>query len=198
MRIASLLCALFCGACAPDPVLTPAPKPARFEDSPRDVTEYAARPGDFDCILDTPDQPGADPQTAWHHVRNFYLKNMTGRAQEALDVANGLKPGPYPVGTIIQLIYFEAMVKRAGGFSPDSGGWEFFSLDADGQSVVVNARGGTEVVNFAGANCFDCHSKAEPQFDFVCEGGHGCDALGVDADFIHRLQAGDPRCRVSE
>lgn len=187
---------LFLAACGGDVVSnTPVPAPARIEDAPRAVTEYAAKAADFTCILNTAEATGGDPQTSWHHVRNFYLKNTTGRTQEALDVANGLKPGPYPVGTIIQLIYFEAMVKRGGDFSPDSQGWEFFSLDADGDTVVVNARGGKEVVNFAGANCFECHSKARPAFDFVCEQDHGCDPLGVDADFIHRLQAGDPRCR---
>ncbi len=164
--------------------------PTRIEDSPQPVTQYVAKADDFDCMI----EPAEDPQKSWHKVRNFYLKNMTGRTQEALDVANGLQPAPYPVGTIIQLIYFEAMVKRGGEFSEQTSDWEFFAMDVTDGVTWISARGATDVTNFAGGNCFDCHNKAEKKYDLVCETGHGCDPLGVPPAFIEQGQKGDPRC----
>jgi hypothetical protein len=168
----------------------------RFADRPHDVLEYAAAAEDFDCMLAS----AADPQESWHKVRNFYLKNMTGRTQEALDVANGLKPAPYPVGTVIQLIYFEAMVKRASPQSAktvmaDTEGWEFFALDVSAGVTKIESRGGQEVVNFADGNCYACHKDARPEFDLVCESSNGCEPLPISDDLIHSFQKGDPRCK---
>src|ERR671918_719140 len=55
--------------------------------------------------------------------------------------------GPFPVGTIIQLVPQEAMVKRAPGFDPDSNDWEFFALDVSPEGTKIVTRGGAEVVN---------------------------------------------------
>lgn len=199
MRILLFLTVIAFAACAEAPEKPKAVISERFSDSPRAVTEYVAALEDFDCILNTAEDKQLDPQTSWHHVRNFYLKNMIGRTQEALDVANGVKPGPYPMGTVIQLIYFEAMVKRGGDYSPDSKGWEFFSLSEEGGGKFsIAARGATDVTNFAGGNCFDCHSQAAPKWDLVCEDGHGCDPLGEAksiAFFVRKQQEGDPRCK---
>lgn len=168
----------------------------RMVDKPKPGKEYVTKAKDFGCILRTAEK-GYPADSSWHHVRNFYLKNTMGRTQEALDVANGVKPGPYPVGTILQLIYMEAMVKRGGEFSPGSNGWEFFSLGIaeDNKTTVIRKRGSFDVINFAGLNCLECHSKAKPEFDFVCEADHGCDPLPVSHTAISLMQSGDPRCR---
>jgi hypothetical protein len=185
---------LLLAACAPG--IKPNVDVPRMVDKPKPGKEFAAKANDFTCILRTAEK-GNPPDTSWHHVRNFYLKNTMGRTQEALDVANGLKPGPYPVGTMLQLIYMEGMVKRGGDFSPGSNGWEFFSLGIadDNKTTVIRKRGSFDVVNFAGGNCLGCHGKAKPEFDFVCEQEHGCDPLPASHTAISLMQSGDPRCR---
>jgi hypothetical protein len=57
----------------------------------------------------------------------------------------------------------------------------------------VLAGGGAEVINRFGGSCADCHSLAEPQFDFVCEADHGCEPLPIDDAVIESVQAADPR-----
>lgn len=128
-------------------------------------------------------------------VRGFFIDNPLGYLDEALAVANNPEGGDYPVGTIIQLIPQEAMVKRAPGFDPDSNDWEFFELQVDSEGTTINVRGGSEVVNQFGGSCAACHSKAEPQFDFVCEKDHGCDPLPevFNDDVIMAVQQADPR-----
>ena len=105
-----------------------------------------------------------------------------------------MAPAPYPIGTVVQLIYFEAMVKRSVDVFPESDGWEFFSLTVNNGEVSIAERGSTQVENFLGGNCFGCHSKAEAQYDFICETTHGCDPLGASAIEIELLQQIDPRC----
>ena len=46
-------------------------------------------------------------------VRGYFIDNRLGHLDEALAVANDPAGGTYPVGTIIQLVPQEAMVKRA-------------------------------------------------------------------------------------
>lgn len=137
---------------------------------------------DFTCIQD------------WERVRRFRITNLLGHLDEALEVANSSDGGVYPVGTIIQLVPAEAMVKRREGWSPETNDWEFFFLEptADGTHIVT--RGSTDVVNAFGGNCLDCHAKAEPQWDFVCEQDHGCDPIPLGEDLINTLQDSDPRC----
>src|SRR5918996_903522 len=62
-------------------------------------------------------------------VRGFFVDNVAGDLDATLAVANDPAGGAYPVGTVIQLIPQEAMVKRAPGFDPDSNEWEFFTLE---------------------------------------------------------------------
>jgi hypothetical protein len=67
------------------------------------------------------------------------------------------------VGTLIQLIPQEAMVKRAPGFDPGSNDCEFFTLDVTAAGTTIVTRGGSEVINrFSGSSCAGCHSAAEP------------------------------------
>ncbi|HSN98673.1 MAG TPA: hypothetical protein VLS89_10330 [Candidatus Nanopelagicales bacterium] len=137
--------------------------------------------GDFDCILE------------WDQVRLFRITNKLGNLAGSLAVANEPGSGDYPVGTVIQLVPNEAMVKRRAGFSPETSDWEFFLLDAQATGTTIVQRGTTEVTNMFG-NCFDCHNLAQPQFDLICEKDHGCDPLPVGDDVLLGVQNGDPRC----
>ncbi len=139
-------------------------------------------PSDFACILDGT------------KVRSFYLTNRFGNIGASEAVANDPNGGRYPVGTIIQLIPGEAMVKRHAGYSDATNDWEFFSLAVSASGVTINTKGTTDVLNAFGLNCLDCHKKAEPQFDFVCETTHGCDPLPFTDAQIQELQKLDPRC----
>jgi hypothetical protein len=130
-------------------------------------------------------------------VRNLFIDNPLGHLDEAVAVAESPDGGQYPVGTIIQLIPQEAMVKRAPGFSPDFGDWEFFELDVSAEGTAIVNRGGREVVNrFGGFSCANCHAKADPQWDFVCEDDHGCDPLPIQDEVFIALQDADPRPRL--
>ncbi len=136
------------------------------------------------------------PLAEMTRVRGFFVDNVAGELDGTLAVANDPEGGTYPVGTVIQLIPQEAMVKRAPGFDPDSNDWEFFTLDVTATGTTVVSRGGSEVVNrFNGTSCAGCHSAAEPQFDFVCEHDHGCAPLPVGDDVITAIQNADPRPR---
>jgi hypothetical protein len=129
-------------------------------------------------------------------VRGFFVNNLLGHLDEAVAVAEDPDGGVYPVGTVIQLIPQEAMVKRAEGFSPETNDWEFFTLDATAAGTTIVTRGGAEVLNrFSGTSCAGCHSAAEPQFDMVCENTHGCAPLGVPDEVITTIQQSDPRPR---
>jgi len=140
------------------------------------------QPEDFVCILD------------WQKVRRFRITNLLGHMDDALAVADSPTGGVYPVGTVIQLVPTEAMVKRAPGFAPDNADWEFFSLEVSAQGTSIMARGAEDVVNAFGGNCFGCHAKAAPQWDRICETDHGCDPLPFTAEQIEMVQMSDPRC----
>jgi hypothetical protein len=134
------------------------------------------------------------PLAEMTRVRGFFVDNVAGDLEGTLAVANDPEGGSYPVGTVIQLIPQEAMVKRAPGFDPGSNDWEFFTLDVTAAGTTIVTRGGSEVVNrFSGTSCAGCHSAAEPQFDFVCEDDHGCAPLPVGDDVITAIQNADPR-----
>jgi hypothetical protein len=128
-------------------------------------------------------------------VRSFFIDNPLGFLDDALEVANNPNGGVYPVGTVIQLVPQEAMVKRAPGFDAATNDWEFFELEVDAEGTSIRVRGGSEVVNQFGGSCAGCHSKAEPQFDFVCEKDNGCDPLpeAFNDDVIRSVQEADPR-----
>ncbi len=93
-------------------------------------------------------------------VGDHFVANVRGHLAQALAVARSAKGGVYPVGTIIQLIPQEAMVKRAKGFSPATKDWEFFSLDVSATGTKILSRGGAKVVNRFGGSCASCHSAA--------------------------------------
>jgi hypothetical protein len=126
-------------------------------------------------------------------VRGFFVDNRLGHLTEALRVANSPGGGTYPVGTILQLVPQEAMVKRRTGFSPATHDWEFFSLQTTAAGTAILTRGGAEVVNRFGGSCAGCHGAAKPQFDMVCEHTHGCAPLPIGDDVIAVVQRADPR-----
>jgi hypothetical protein len=99
------------------------------------------------------------------------------------------------VGTILQLVPQEAMVKRATGFSPSTNDWEFFSLDVSSTGTKILSRGGAQVVNRFGGSCASCHSAAQSKFDFVCGHDHGCAPLPIGPAVFAALQKADPRPR---
>ena len=75
----------------------------------------------------------------------------------------------------MQLMPNEVMIKQQQGFSPATRDWEFFWIDVDKNGSKIYTRGFAEVNNRFGLNCFTCHVKAQPEYDFICETEHGCD-----------------------
>jgi hypothetical protein len=126
-------------------------------------------------------------------VGDHFVTNVRGHSAEALAVARSVRGGRYPVGTILQLVPQEAMVKRAPGYSPSTNDWEFFSLDVSAKGTRILSRGGVKVLNRFGGSCASCHRAAEPHFDFVCGTTHGCAPLPVGPAVITSLQKSDPR-----
>jgi hypothetical protein len=72
----------------------------------------------FGCILD------------WPKVRNTRFKHSDPeKLKEAMRIFRDSVPDrEYPVGTILQLVPFEAMVKHPREKFPKTNGWEFFAL----------------------------------------------------------------------
>ena len=141
------------------------------------------QPAYFGCILD------------WPKVRNTRMKNSDPeKLKEAMRIFRDNVPDKeYPVGTILQLVPFEAMVKHPRQDFPKTNGWEFFFLDVSKEGTKIKDRG-ENVVNLSqGITCLSCH-KAAARFDFVCEKRHGCAPIPFDDQKITELQNADPRC----
>jgi hypothetical protein len=131
-------------------------------------------------------------------VRGFFVGNLKGNLAEALKVARSANGGVYPPGSVVQLVPTEVMVKQPKGFNDLTHDWEFFELTVSKDSTAINKRGFAEAVNRFGGNCFGCHVKAEPKWDFICETGHGCDPIALTTPMVKALQHADPRCPESE
>src|SRR3989441_12533982 len=137
----------------------------------------------FGCILD------------WPQVRNTRIKHADPQQlAEAMRIFRDSVPNvEYPVGTILQLVPFEAMVKHPREKFPKTNGWEFFALDLSEAGTKIRDRG-DKVVNLSlGLPCLSCHQPAA-KFDFVCEKKHGCVPLPFDDKKFAEIQASDPRC----
>jgi hypothetical protein len=128
------------------------------------------------------------------HVRHFYVDNLNGNLKETVRVASSDKGEPYPAGSVLQLVPTEVMVKREKGFNPTTKDWEFFELDVSKTGSTIRTRGFVEVSNRFGGNCFNCHVKARPEFDLVCDVTHGCDPIPITRAMSGALQRTDPRC----
>ncbi len=127
-------------------------------------------------------------------VRHFYIDNLLGNTPGTLAAANAPNGAVYPPGSVVQLVPTEAMVKREPGFSPATGDWEFFELEVGESGSKIRTRGLADVNNRFGKNCFACHVPARQPWDFICESGHGCEAIPIDHSMTGALQRSDPRC----
>ncbi len=127
-------------------------------------------------------------------VRGFFVDNLLGDLEATLAVANSEAGGVYPPGSVVQLVPSEVMVKRGAGWSPATNDWEFFELDVSAEGSSFRGRGTTDVINRFGGNCLDCHILAEPQWDMICETGHGCAPIPITREQIMAIQNADPRC----
>jgi hypothetical protein len=124
-------------------------------------------------------------------VGDHFLNSLNGHLDAVLAVAHSKNGGVYPVGSVIQLFPFEAMVKRHAGYNPSTGDWEFFRLNVSPQGTRIVSSGAV-VKNFLGADCASCHDAAA-KFDFVCGTNHGCAPLGISEAQIAGIQRSDPR-----
>lgn len=150
------------------------------------LTKVEVSEASFSCIRDmTP-------------VRGFYVGNLLGHTEATLKVANSTTGGVYPVGSVVQLVPTEAMVKREPGYNPATKDWEFFELDVSAAGTKIKVRGAGEVVNRFGGNCLSCHAAAKPEFDLVCEQTHGCAPIPITPVMAKAIQNTDPRCASME
>jgi hypothetical protein len=145
------------------------------------------QPDDFSCIGD------------WDKVLGFRINNLLGHLDEAIAVAESATGGVYPVGTIIQHLPTEAMVKRRPGFSAATKDWEFFllQLSPTGETTILE-RGTTDIQTSMGQTCVSCHTKAAAEFDFICntwaeQASMDCGFDFTDS-FLDMQLAGDTRC----
>jgi len=178
-------CALYvaCGRSDASPAAPPttAPPSGATAPSTRPSEDFVARATDFRTL---------DSMT---RVRGFFVDNRLGHLAQAVRIARANRGGVYPVGTIIQLVPQEAMVKRRSGWDASTHDWEFFFLDVSKTGTKILTRGSDQVVNRFGGNCASCHAAAEPRFDEVCEHDHGCEPLPIGDDVIASIQRADPR-----
>lgn len=145
--------------------------------------EIAVSEKDFGCLLGLP------------KVRNTFIQHSDPeKLKEAIRILRDRVPDvEYPVGTTLQLVPAEAMVKHSREKFPDTNGWEFFALDISDQGTKIRDRG-DKVKNLSvGLPCLTCHQPAK-KFDFVCEKGHGCAPIPFDDQKIAEIQNADPRC----
>jgi hypothetical protein len=131
-------------------------------------------------------------------VRGFYVANLNGDLKGTLAAANTLTGAVYPPGSVVQLVPSEVMVKRNPGFNAATKDWEFFELGVSSGKSVIRTRGFVDVVNRFNGNCFACHVKARPDFDLICETGHGCDPIPLTPAMVKAVQKTDPRCGAPE
>ncbi|MFT5572523.1 MAG: hypothetical protein ACI9FR_001446 [Cryomorphaceae bacterium] len=130
-------------------------------------------------------------------VRDFYVDNLLGDLDKTLEIAKSPTGGKYPAGSVVQLIPGEVMVKLEEGSFPATKDWEFFELEVSKEGGKIQKRGFVDVVNKFGGNCFACHIQARPEWDLICEKGHGCDPLDLTQEMISAIQKTDPRCEDS-
>jgi hypothetical protein len=127
-------------------------------------------------------------------VRGFYVGNLNGDLAATLAAARAETGVTYPVGSIVQLVPTEAMVKREPGFNAATKDWEFFELDVSKEATKIRVRGATDVVNRFGGNCLTCHAQAKPEYDLICEQTHGCAPIPITPVMAKAIQNTDPRC----
>ena len=133
--------------------------------------------------------------TEMTHIGHFYVDNLLGNLKDTIQEAESTTGGVYPVGSVVQLVPTEVMVKREKGFNAATHDWEFFELDVSPKGSTIQKRGFVEVVNRFGGNCFNCHIRARPQWDLICDTTHGCESIPLTIAMSSALQRTDPRCK---
>jgi hypothetical protein len=133
--------------------------------------------------------------TEMTHVRHFYVDNLAGNLKGTVRVAQSATGGTYPVGSVLQLVPTEVMVKREKGYNATTHDWEFFELEVSPDGSKIRTHGFVEVNNRFGGNCFTCHVKARPEWDLICDNSHGCDPIPITRAMSGALQRTDPRCK---
>ncbi len=130
----------------------------------------------------------------WPSVGRTRYASVTGRLEEALEVARDPEGGVYPPGTVVVLQPTEAMVKHQPGWSEATHDWEYLKVKVGRKGQVsIAERGAEEVKNIAGF-CHACHAPAVTH-DHVCMAGHGCDPLpGFILKMALKSVDKDPRC----
>jgi hypothetical protein len=181
-----VLAALLFVACGGSSHPSSAPAPAPTTSGATTTTTAAVL---ADVVPTAADFPNVNTMT---RVEDHFVTSLNGHLAATLAVARSPKGGVYPVGTLIQLIPTEAMVKRHKGYSPSTGDWEFFSLGVSAKGTLIK-KGGAKVINFLGLDCSSCHSAAKGQFDFVCGKTHGCAPLPLTDSLLAKIQGSDPR-----
>jgi hypothetical protein len=142
--------------------------------------EVVATEEDFGCIED------------WTAVGVVRVKGLCGSDDEAVRLLQDPRPGmSLPLGTVVQALSNEAVVKRGGGFDPEHGDWEFFSLQPEPGRTRILSRG-KSAFNVAG-NCRDCHAHAR-RHDLLCSAAHECPPPGLRNEHFIWTQWTDPRC----
>jgi len=177
-----VLALMFLQACGQSEVVEAAPASATQALLAGEVQALTIDASSFSCLAEMTE------------IRHFFVDNLLGDLDATVAVAESPGGGVYPPGSVVQLVPTEVMVKHARGVSPATRDWEFFELEVTAEGTRINTRGFADVVNRFGGNCLDCHIKAEPQFDLICEQGHGCDPIPVTREQIRAVQAADPRC----
>ena len=105
-------------------------------------------------------------------IRGFFVSNLLNNLDGTVAAAMAPQGAVYPPGSVVQLIPAEVMVKHHKGWNTQTNDWEFFELEVSEEGSKIKVRGTTQVVNKFGGNCFECHQKAEPQWDLICEDDH--------------------------
>lgn len=166
---------------------TPAGATRDFVATTRD---FVATTRDFKCITRGHKVPGKN--FFIRHKKKAVLRKAIRLTEDA--IANGTTDFQYPVGTMLQLFPFEAMVKRKAGFNPDGGDWEYFQLAiSDTGKTTILSRGKVEVENHFGS-CQGCHATLAASHDYVCEYVVGTAGLRLTDQQVADLQAQDRRC----
>ena len=78
----------------------------------------------------------------WPKIRNTHIYHADPeKLKEAIRIfRDSVSDTEYPVGTILQLIPAEAMVKHSRGTFAKSNDWEFFSLDLSAAGTRISER----------------------------------------------------------
>ena len=157
------------------------------------TASYAATPAAASAAI-TIDEESFSCIREMTPVRHFYVDNLLGDIEGTLAAANSPEGAVYPIGSVVQLVPTEVMVKREPGTFMATGDWEFFELEVNESVSTIAKRGFVDVVNRFGGNCFAYHAPAKEKWDFICEAGHGCEPIPINHKMTGALQRSAPRC----